>query len=91
MRTQANSRFEARISSDTRALLKRAADLQGRSLSEFVINSAREAAQKAVEEAEILTLSRRDQEKFVEALLNPQKPNAALNRALQRHSELFGD
>lgn len=91
MRTQANSRFEARISGDTRALLKRAADLQGRSLSEFVISSAREAAKKAVEEAEILTLSKRDQEKLVEALLNPPKPNAALSRALQRHSEIFGD
>ncbi|HGN3906496.1 TPA: DUF1778 domain-containing protein, partial [Neisseria gonorrhoeae] len=46
--TYADCRFEARITSDTRALLKHAAELQGRSMSEFVISAAREAAQKAV-------------------------------------------
>ncbi|EPI1395311.1 DUF1778 domain-containing protein [Neisseria gonorrhoeae] len=45
--TYADCRFEARITSDTRALLKHAAELQGRSMSEFVISAAREAAQKA--------------------------------------------
>lgn len=43
-----------------------------------------------VENTEILTLSYRDQEKFANTLLNPTPPNAALNMALQRHTELFG-
>lgn len=90
MATHADCRFEARISTDTRALLKRAAELQGRSMSEFVISTAREAAQKAVADAEILMLSERDQLRFTEGLLNPPKPNEALNRALAKHEALFG-
>lgn len=90
MATHADCRFEARISADTRALLKRAAELQGRSMSEFVISTAREAAQKAVADAEILMLSERDQLRFTEGLLNPPKPNEALNRALAKHEALFG-
>lgn len=90
MATHADCRFEARISADTRALLKRAAELQGRSMSEFVISTAREAAQKAVADAEILMLSERDQLLFTEGLLNPSKPNEALSRALARHDERFG-
>ena len=89
--TYADCRFEARITSDTRALLKRAAELQGRSMSEFVISAAREAAQKAVADAEILMLSERDQLRlFTQALLNPTKPNGALSKALEKHDELFG-
>ncbi|WP_165007824.1 type II toxin-antitoxin system TacA family antitoxin [Neisseria yangbaofengii] len=90
MATYADCRFEARISADTRALLKRAAELQGRSMSEFVISTAREAAQRAVAEAEILMFSERDQLLFAEALLDPPKPNEALSRALAKHDEMFG-
>lgn len=88
--TYADCRFEARITSDTRALLKHAAELQGRSMSKFVISAAREAAQKTVADAEILMLSERDQLQFAQALLNPSKPNVALSKALEKHDEPFG-
>lgn len=88
--TYADCRFEARITSDTRALLKHAAELQGRSMSEFVISAAREAAQKAVADAEILMLSERDQLQFAQALLNAPFGLDGLSRALEKHDELFG-
>lgn len=37
-----------------------------------------------------LILSKEDQEKFVEAILNPPEPNEAMQRAMARRDELFG-
>ena len=50
------SRLEARISAEEKELLKRAADLQGCSLTEFVVRSAQEAARKAVKEYQMMAL-----------------------------------
>ena len=41
-------RLEARISPEQKQLFERAADLQGRSLTEFVVRSTQEAAQEAI-------------------------------------------
>jgi uncharacterized protein (DUF1778 family) len=71
-------------------MLKRAAEIQGRTLTDFVVSAAREAAQRTIEEAEILRLSAADQKRFAQALLDPPAPNAALRRAARRHRELFG-
>ena len=46
-----NARLEARIDSDRKALLKKAADLRGRSLGDFVIAAALEKAEEVLEEA----------------------------------------
>jgi len=54
------------------------------------VSAAREAAQRTIEEAEILRLSAADQKRFAQALLDPPAPNAALRRAARRHRELFG-
>lgn len=84
------ARLEARISSDLHALLKRAAEIQGRTMTDFVVSAVQEAAQRAIEQAEVLRLSLADQQRFAEALLSPPRPSAALERAMARHDELFG-
>lgn len=85
------ARFDARLSAADKRLLDRAAELTGRSLSEFVLNSAREAAQRAIERYEVMALTDpRDQAAFVDALLNPPAPNRHLRRALQRHRRATG-
>ena len=58
--------------------MKRAAELQGRSLTDFVVSAAHDAAQRAIEEQAILRLSAEDQQRFAEALIQPPAPNAAL-------------
>jgi uncharacterized protein (DUF1778 family) len=63
------------------ATLKRAAELQGRSLTDFVVSAAHDAAQRAIEEQAILRLSAEDQQRFAEVLIQPPAPNAALNEA----------
>ena len=47
------TRIEARISPDALAVVKRAAEIEGRSLSDFVVAAAREAANRTIEETQI--------------------------------------
>jgi uncharacterized protein (DUF1778 family) len=82
------SRIEARISPDALLVVKRAAELQGRSLSDFVVAAAQDAAQRAIEEATLIRLSVEDQTRFAELLLNPPEPSDALKRAKAAHSRL---
>lgn len=84
------ARLEARISTDLHALLKRAAEIQGRTMTDFVVSAVQDAAQRAIEQAEVIRLSLADQQRFADALLSPPKPSAALKRAMARHDELFG-
>lgn len=84
-------RFDARLSADDKRLLDRAAELTGRSLTEFVVGSAREAARQTIERYEGMVLTDpRDQAAFVAALLNPPAPNRRLRQAMQRHRRATG-
>ena len=85
----ASARLEARISFDLHATLKRAAELQGRTMTDFVVSAVQEAAQRAIEQAEIIRLCLADQECFAEALLNPPEPAPALHRAFARRRNLL--
>lgn len=87
--TATTARLEARISSDLHAMLKRAAELQGRTMTDFVVSAVQDAAQQAIERAEIIRLSLADQECFAQALLSPPAPSAALKRAFARRTKLL--
>jgi len=84
------SRLEARISNEQKALFQQAAMLSNRTLSEFVVASAQEAATRIIEAHETIRLEREDQIKFVQALLNPPKPNARLRQAAQQYRTMLG-
>ena len=84
------ARIEARIAPDALAVVRRAAEIQGRSVSDFVVAAAQEAASRTIAETEIIRLSVEDQRRIAEAILNPPEPTPAMRRAFQRHGELFG-
>src|SRR6266567_3830234 len=83
-----SARIDARISPDGLAIVRRAAEIQGRSLSDFVVAAAQEAAYRTIEEVEILRLSAEDQRLLAEALLNPPEPAPALLRAFENYRRL---
>jgi uncharacterized protein (DUF1778 family) len=85
------ARVEARISPDALAVVKRAAEIQGRSVSEFIVDAAQEAAHKTIEETTIIRVSVEDHRRIMEALLNPPEPNEALRRAFEARRKLFGE
>ena len=79
------ARLEARISPEVLAIIKRAAEIQGRSVSDFVVTAAQEAAHKAIEEIGIIRLSVEDQRAIAEAILDPPSLSPALEQAIARH------
>ncbi|HZG19282.1 MAG TPA: DUF1778 domain-containing protein [Herbaspirillum sp.] len=83
------ARLEARISPELQQLLKRAAEIEGRTLTDFVVSAVQEAAQKAIEQADVIRLSLQDQQRFADALLAPPSPSPALQRAMARHDKLL--
>ena len=87
--TRAQARLEARISPQLHATLKRAAELQGRTLTDFVVAAVQEAAHEAIARAELVQLSLADQERFAQALLQPPAANPALKRAFERRNQLL--
>lgn len=83
------ARLEARISPDALAIVRRAAEIQGRSLSDFVAAAAYEAAQTTIAEAQIIRLSLEDQRALVRSIADPSKPTPALCRARNAHRRLL--
>ena len=82
-------RLEARVSREVEKTIKRAAELQGRTITDFVVTAAIQTAQKAIEDAELIRLTIEDQEAFANALLNPPDVPESLRRAAEKHSEFF--
>lgn len=87
---QPTARLEARLPNEVLTRLKRAAEIQGRTLTDFVVAAADEAACRAIEQTEILRLSAQDQRQIAKAILNPPEPTPALRRAARRYRKLFG-
>ena len=88
--TQPTARLEARLPPNVMARLKRAAEIQGRTLTDFVVAAADEAACRTIEQTEIIRLSAEDQRQIAEAILNPPVPTPSLERAAKRYRELLG-
>ena len=82
------ARIEARISPDALAVVKRAAEIQGRSVSDFVVTAAQEAAHRTIEETQIIRLSVEDQRALAEAILNPPPLAPAMERAIERYRKI---
>jgi uncharacterized protein (DUF1778 family) len=83
-------RFDARLNKDQKILIQRAADLEGRTMTDFVLHSAETAAQRAIEERAVLILSARETETFVNAILRPAEPATILRNAARRYKNSLG-
>ena len=83
------ARVEARIAPDALAVVRRAAELQGRSLSDFLVAAALKDAQCTIEDAQLVRLSVEDQHRFVDLLLEPPPLAPAMKRALKARQRLI--
>ncbi len=82
---QATERLEARVPAQIKALIGRAASLEGQTLTDYVIATLQKNAAEVVREHEILRLSVEDSEAFAAAMLDAPKPNRKLRDAFARH------
>jgi uncharacterized protein (DUF1778 family) len=80
-------RFDERLNEEQKLLIQRAADLQGRNMTDFVLQSAEAAAEKTLQDRAILILSARETEAFVDAILRPADPGPVLRKAVRAIQE----
>lgn len=74
-------RLEARITPDQKALFQRAADLSGRSLTDFVVSTVQAAAEATIRTHQVLELTARETGAFLAALRQPPAPSERLRAA----------
>ena len=85
-----NERLEARISAAQKDLFLRAAELQGRTLTDFVIASVHDAAVRTIEDMQSIQLTAQESRAFVDSILNPREPSPRLKAAAQRYMKALG-
>lgn len=82
--TKRDERLDARLTREEKELIETAAGLRGTSSSDFVRMVIKEAALNTLREHQLLTLAEKSRKVFVEALLNPPKPNEKARAAARR-------
>jgi uncharacterized protein (DUF1778 family) len=82
-------RMHIRLDALSKNKLERAAAYAHKTLSEFVLGQALQAAEEVIHEHETITLNQADWEVFLDALEHPPKPSAKLKQAFSEHKKLI--
>ena len=84
-----SQRIEARITPEVLATVRRAAEIEGRSVSDFVVAAAHDAARRTLDETQVLRLSLAAQELIADLILSPRPAGPGLQRAFDAHRRLI--
>ena len=79
-----DQRLEARITPDQKELIERAACVQGRTVTDFVVSALQEAAKQAIADHTVWKLTQEQQKVFIGALTDAPAPNKKLQKAYNR-------
>lgn len=82
-------RFEAHVEPEVRSIIVEAAEIAGQSVSEFIVSSAKDRAEKLLRRQTIIRLTAEDQARFADAILNPPPPNEAMEQARELHGTMI--
>ncbi len=83
-----NSRIDIRLSEDRKEFLAQAAELAGfKNVSEFIITTMQERALDIFNRSEVY-INYKDFLRVQEALVNPDLPNEALNKAFKKYGKM---
>ena len=82
-----NERINLRLNGSLKTLLERAASFEGKTVSNFIINSAMERAEETVRKHESISLNEKNSKVFLNALSGSVKFNKKLTDALEEHSQ----
>lgn len=72
-----------RIREETRDIIDRAARLQGRSRSDFMIEASRKAAEDAILDQSVIVTDKASYDRFLAMLDAPPQPNKKLRKTMQ--------
>ena len=80
-------RINIRLSSAVKNILERAASFEGKTISNFILHSALEQAQKTVHNHDVMNLNSQNSKAFFDALSTPVKFNNKLLSAFEEHAK----
>ncbi|WP_282787711.1 DUF1778 domain-containing protein [Flavobacterium columnare] len=90
MATLVNDRIDVRISKEQKELVKYASELRGfKSLSEFVVFCINKESSDIIRDNNIILKTIEDKKIFLDAILNPPKPNAKLKKAQMNYNKFY--
>lgn len=80
-------RITARVPHSVQETLQQAADLQGATLNQFVVQAALSEARRVIERDRVIQLSTDDASFLLDLLEKPPSPNAKLQKAFQNYKK----
>jgi uncharacterized protein (DUF1778 family) len=80
-----DERIDVRLDRNKKQLIARAALLESRSLSDFVVSAMVKHSREVIEQSTLIELNAEQAARFAEALANPPAPNAALREAAEKY------
>ncbi len=83
-----SARLDTRLTPDLLAQVRRAAEVQGRSVSDYVAATLQAAVQKDIAETEVIRLSREASERLAALLIDPPPIAPGLARAFEHRRRL---
>jgi uncharacterized protein (DUF1778 family) len=86
---QKSARLDARLTPDLLADVRRVAETQGRSVSDYVTATLQAAVRRDIDESEVVRLSREASERFAAALIDPPDLAPAMQRAFAHRAALI--
>jgi uncharacterized protein (DUF1778 family) len=88
MKATQDARLELRLPKQKKNYFEEVAALGGfKSLSDFIMDSANQLANKITEEHNKILATENDRKIFFDALMNPPKPNQTLKKAFKKYNE----
>jgi len=84
-----DARLNIRLRPDIKERIERAANLSGKSLTDFAVNALSETADGVIEHHQTTTMSDKDRDIFLRVLDERVNPNALLLRSRKTHKRLI--
>lgn len=89
--TAKQDRIGARVPREVYKTLRRAAELSGATVNQFLVQSALKEAQAVIEREQVIRLSARDWNWLLDLMENPPKPTPKLKAAMKRYQKAKRD
>ena len=85
--TTKDERINLRLKQSAKQLLERAASLEGKTVSKYILSSALASAENTIHEHEVMSLGVKEAEAFYNALATPAEPNEKLANAFEEYTQ----
>jgi len=82
-----DERINLRLKQSAKQMLERAASLEGKTVSKYILSSALASAENTIHQHEVMELGVKEAEAFYNALATPVAVNEKLSEAFEEYSQ----